>query len=404
MTSVRSSRPLRRTSTPRVVGVLVLALVASLMTVSRSSAQYNATAGTPSGSWTTAACYYRASVQSGTATSTADGITTVKIAAVDPSRSFLMFSTRHNLARPVAAELGGHIASATTLEFVQDTDEATQVTVTIERSVVEYACGVTVQRGSIVQTAATLDITISAVPSTAQAFVLWSKNPHMLDQTWDANDPVIGELTSTTNLEFRADALNVNHTIWWQVVAFTDAAMIDVQRGTTSLAVGATSVDVTLPTAVSSSRSFLLVGMRSPNGIDLASGMLRGRLTSSTTVTIDRSGTTVAVSEIGWQVVELFDGTSVQSATSAFATGSTVGNATLGTAVDLSHTNAFATTQTGGGQNGGRTTYTADDNLGVAAFALRLTSTTDMELRRDVSAVSGATANVAFSVVSWGLP
>jgi len=403
MTRVPARRSLPRATTSAVVGVVALALVASLLTVSRSSAQYTASAGTASGTLATAPCYYRASVQQGTATSTADGVTTVTIAAVDPNRSFLMFSTRHNLARPVAAELGGRIASATTLEFVRATDEATPVTVTIEWSVVEYACGVTVQRGSILQTAATLDITIAAVPSTAQAFVLWSKNPHLLDQTWDNNDPVVGDLTSTTNLEFRADALNVNHTIWWQVVSFADASMIGVQRGTTSLAVGATSVDVTLPTAVSTARSFLLVGLRSPSGMDMASGMLRGRL-SSTTATIDRSGTTVAITEIGWQVVELFDGSSVQSGTSAFATGSTIGNATLGTAVDLSHTNAFASTQTGGGQNGGRTTYTTDDNVGAAAFALRLTSTTNLELRRDVSAVSGASANVAFFVVSWGLP
>lgn len=382
---------------------LVAAALVALSSLSLSAASYSGTAGT-AGSFGTAACYYRATVQRGTAVSTADGITAATITAVDPARSFLMFTSRHNSNRPVGSEIGGRIASATSIEFYRDTDEATPVAMTIEWSVVTYACGVVVQRGSVVQTSATVDVALTPVASTAQAFVLWSKNVHAPDQLWDANDPVVGDLTSTTNLQFRADAANVNHTIWWEVVEFTDPAMIRVQRGTTSFTGGAVTNDVVLPTTFSGSRTFLLVGWRGPTGTDMASSMLRGRLSGSQTVALDRSGGTYDVTEVGYQVVELFDGTSVQSGSTGFCTTCTVGNAFLSTPVDLARTNAFASGQTGGGQNGGRTTYTADDVVGAAAFALALTSTTNLELQRDVSAASGASANVGFFVVSWGLP
>lgn len=381
------------------VGVAAVGLVTLGATLARSSASYTAADSTDA-SFGTASCYHRATVQRGTTTSTADGTTTVTISAVDTTRSFLMFTSRHSSNRPVGSEIGGHLASSTSIEFLRRTSEASPVTMTIDWSVITYACGVNVQRGSVVQTAATLDLTITAVASTAQAFVLWSKTTAPADQTWDDNDPVIGDLTSTTNLQFRADALNTGHTLWWQVVEFTDASMIRVQRGSTSLTGGTLSVDVTVPTAFTASRSFLLVGTRNPNIIDMASAMVRGRLTGTTTVSLDRSGGTYDVTEIGWQVVELFDGTSVLAATTGLAAAGVVNNATLASAVDLARTSAFASTHTGSGQNGGRTTYTADDIPGVSAFTLTLTSATTMDIRRENSA---AAANVSWFVVSWGL-
>ncbi len=388
--------------------VAVCAVVGALASVALSAASYTDATGTAA-SLGTAACYYRASVQTGTAVSTTDGVTTATIAAVDPTRAFLMFSTRHNSNRPVASEIGGRIASTTTLEFYRDTNEVTPVAMTIEWSVVEYACGVSVQRGSVLQTTATMDIALTPLAATAQAFVLWSKNVHELDQTWDQNDPVIGDLTTTSNLEFRANALNVNHTIWWQVVEFTDAAMIRVQRGSTSLTGGLLSVDASLASPADQGRSFVLVGTNQPGAADMASSMVRGWLSGSTTLSIDRLAGTVDLPEIGWQVAELLDGSTVAN---VFASLSGVATTSAGPlvdfgvtpgALDLARTNAFASTQTGGGQNGGRTTYVADDIVGVTSFAIRLTSTTDLEMRRDFAS-AGTTADVVVFIVSWGLP
>jgi hypothetical protein len=393
-----------RPARPRVAPAL-LAVVAGLVSgfgLTRATAGFSATTGSAA-SFGSAACYERATVQRGTATSTADGVTSVTISSVNTARAFLMFTTRSDSNRPVGSVIGGRLASSTSLEFLRDTDEISPVTMTIEWSVVEYACGVNVQRGSVVQTATTVDVAITPVAATAQAFVLWSKTPHEPDQAWDDNDPVVGDLTSTSNVQFRATALNVNHTIWWQVVEFTDASTINVQRGTTSLTGGVTSTSVTLPSSVNTSRSFALVGTRQPDVNDLASVLVRGRLTGAATLTIDRSAGTYDVDEIGWQVVELLDGSTVQSGTATVSSSVLTTDVAI-TAVTLARTSAFVSTQNGAGQSGGRTTYTADDVLGVASFGLTLTSTTNLHIARDNAPPTSGSSSVAWFVVSWGLP
>ena len=185
------------------------------------------------------------------------------------------------------------------------------------------------------------------------------------------------------------------------VAEFADASKIAVQRGTTSLTGGATSTAVTLPAAVDLTRSFLLVGTRSSGaGTDIGSGMVRGRFAGASTVTLDRAAAHYDVTEIGWQAVELSDGSTVQSGNASLASGASGATASL-TAVPLARSNAFAPTQTGGGQNGGRTDYVTDDVVGVAAFGLALTSATQLTLTRDDTS---AAADVAWFVVSWGFP
>jgi hypothetical protein len=88
------------------------------------------------------------SVQSGTATSSANGTITVPITNVDPAKSFLVFQTRHNLNRPVGSMIRGRIdATGDNLEFTRVTDETS--TMTIQWYVVEFLSGVSVQRGSL---------------------------------------------------------------------------------------------------------------------------------------------------------------------------------------------------------------------------------------------------------------
>ena len=90
----------------------------------------------------------------------------------------------------------------------------------------------------------------------------------------------------------------------------------------------------------------------------------------------------------------------MQSGSATIASGSASTTASL-TAVSLARSSAFASTQTGGGQNGGRTAYTADDVIGVASFTTALSSTTQLTLTR-VNTV--AAADVSWFVVSWGFP
>jgi hypothetical protein len=319
------------------------------------------------------------SVQSGTAVSSSNGTLTVPISSIDPARSFLVFQVRHDSNRPVAALLRGRIASATSLEFVRVTDEVTPVATTIQWYVASFASGVTVQRGEVAQATQTIDVPIAAVAAVNQAFVTWSKTPIASDGTWDTNDPLVAELTSTTNLQFRVNFETAAHIIWWQVIEFTNPADITVQKGSIATMTGATtSVTATLGSAVDVGRTFVLVGFRSSGaGADVGSRMLRARLTDSTTITIDRavSGTPDDITEIVWQAVELKDGSSVEGGSESFSGGTAQRVVSLARSFDPGRSLALASVQAAGGQNMGRTPYVADDVLGVASFTMALGAT-----------------------------
>ena len=235
-------------------------------------------------------------VQSGTATSTGGtcpapgGCTTsVTINSVDPAKSVLFFHSRHNSNRPPGSMIRGRILNSTTLEFVRVTDETS--TMTIRWYVVEFPSGVAVQRGEISsQSATTINVPITAVASVSQAFVTWSKTPNDNGGTMSSDDPILCELTTTANLQCRVNGTNPNHIIWWQVVEFTNPADINVQKGSTSLLGTALSTTATLGTPVDVTKTFVLAGYRTAGrGADIGTRMLRARLTSSTTIEIDRS-------------------------------------------------------------------------------------------------------------------
>ena len=102
------------------------------------------------------------------------------------------------------------------------------------------------------------------------------------------------------------------------MIEFTDSAKINVQTGTTSLTGAATLTTINLGTAVTTSRTFVLVGVRSsPPGGDISSSMVRARLISTTQITIDRQTANYNATEIVWQTIELKDGSKVQGGTFA---------------------------------------------------------------------------------------
>ena len=127
-----------------------------------------------------------------------------------------------------------------------------------------FVTGVRVQRGETTQDAlvknVTLPLTLSAVN---QAFVLWSKTRCSPDQAnWDTDDAIVGEITSTTNLQFRSNEAWGN-IITWQVIEFTNPADINVQTGSITTMTGATtSVTATFSTPVDANKTFVLVGFR----------------------------------------------------------------------------------------------------------------------------------------------
>jgi Peptidase family C25 len=340
------------------------------------------------------------SVQTGIATSNADGVLTVPITAINPAQSALFFDSNFDSNRPTSSAVAGRIASATTLEFVRATDEATPGTMSIRWYVVQWSSGVSVQRGVQAQNATVIDIPITAVAAVNQAFVTWSKFPQQTDvNNLDNDDPIIGELTTTTNLQFRVDMPRPVD-FYWQVIEFTNAADISVQKGSTALIGNTLSVDATLPIAVNPASTFVLVGYNTTSGAGPAIGarMVRAQLIDATTVRIDRSIGGADLTEIHWHAVELLDGSEVLRGSASFATGVATDVAGFGgRKLNLNGAVAFASVQVESGLNMGKTPFATDDIVGVCSVRSTLAATT-LTLER---ANTADTCDVGWFVVQF---
>ena len=88
----------------------------------------------------------RQATQSGSATiADTNTSTTVTITSVEMTRAFLVFSTTLSDSTPANTQVRGELTNSTTLKFTRSGNSGS---VTIKWSVVEYATGVTVQRGT----------------------------------------------------------------------------------------------------------------------------------------------------------------------------------------------------------------------------------------------------------------
>jgi len=340
-------------------------------------------------------------VQSGTAISTASGTVRVPIASVDPARAFLIFGTRHDDNRPTGSMVRGRIAAADTLEFARETFLADTTTIEIRWNVVEYADGVSVQRGEVAQTSTVVDVALpTPVAAVDQAFVTWSKTPAEGNAGFAGPQPILAELTSPSNLQIRAGGASADHLIWWQVVEFTNPGDINVQKGSiTTMGTDLATVTATLSPPMDPAKTFVLVGYNvTAGGADIGKRMLRAVLTNSTTVTIDRAVIGDPVSEIVWQAIELNDGSFVQGGSEYLASGTA--SKTVGIAsVDMSRSVPFASVQAAAGQSLGRSPYVLDDVLGVGSATMSLVSSTQLALRR-TSTVEGT--DIGWFVVEFG--
>jgi hypothetical protein len=338
-------------------------------------------------------------VQSGTTVNTTNGTQTIAISSVDITKSFLIFQVRSSGDRPVNTTVRGRLASATTIQFERSTNEGAPLAINIQWYVATFGSGVVVQRGTTTLSALTVNVPVTAVASMSQAFVVWSMTPNPTELEHGSDDAIAGDLTTTSNLQFRTNDPS-GHVVWWQVVEFTNPADINVQRGTVSTMTGATlSATATLGTAVDVSRTFVLAGFRTVGlGTDIGARMVRAQLTGPTTIAFDRgiSGSPDDMNEISWQAVELRDGSTVQRGSASFAAGVAQATATLVTRVNTTRAIAFASVQAGG-QSMGRTPYAANDAMGVATATAAL-APTQLTLDRNNTV---ATADIGWFVVQF---
>jgi hypothetical protein len=97
---------------------------------------------------------------------------------------------------------------------------------------------------------------------------------------------------------------------------------------------------------------------------------------------------TSTLPEIAWQAVELKDGSTVQSGSASFSAGTSQVVTSLGQAVNTNYAIAFGSAQACGGQNMGRSSYTADDVTGVASATVALSGTAVTLDRNDTTAAA----------------
>lgn len=339
-----------------------------------------------------------AGLQRGTALSTGNGTVTVTLPqAVDPARAVLFFSTRHDSDRPPGSMLRGRLATSTTVTFDRVSNQTSNID--INWTVVEFASGVNVQRGSFNMSSTTNNVPLSqSVGDVSQAFVLWSKSPGASDPTYSQDDPIGGRVLDSNTLQFSVVSANGNHVVDYQVVEFTNPGQVLVQSGVSQMSNGAAALDVNLATAVNPSSALVLAGYTSNDtGNQISRRMLNSELVDGSTVRFSRERTGIGIQDVIWQVVEFRDGTSVQQGLETFSSGEAVRSVALANTIDPAASVAFSGMQPVGGLNMGSSSYQSNDIPGTGSFTFDL-SAGRLDIQRSNAS---STSSVGWSVVTF---
>ncbi len=391
---VRTGRGVfRRVAVAMGVGMLVLSAIGSLAILSDSQL-------VPDGTLATASCFRAriGNVHSGTVTSSGDGTTSVTIPAVDPAASFVLHSVSAAGSGAGDGLVSVELTNSTTLDVVRRTTSTTAVTVAYH--VVEYDCGVRVQRGvSTGSTAAGRDVTITPTDP-ARAFTTVAVAPGAGAGVPSASQQVTGTLTGPTTVRLEAGAAPASDARWvWQVVEFVRTADIDALHETVVLASADTTTTVTLPAGVDPSRTLLLAGVRTASGT-LEQAAVTAEFTGDDQVTLRRTATGVAAT-VELQVIELLDGTAVQRGALTTADTATTETAALASPLDTTRATVLAT---GTGWGGAAATGRASAGADAIGRVLGRFSTDDASTVRVTRGRSDGSTTWTYQAVTWGGP
>jgi signal peptidase I len=329
----------------RVAPAVGAAVGASLAIGGVAMSLYAGVAAVAGNDFTTLECFDSrlGTVQSGNVTTTTAGSTTVAIAPVDPARSFLLYSASSASGDADDSVVLARLASPTSVELVRSTDGAPPAPIDVEWSVVEYTCGVTVQRGTAVGTGAgSIDVAIQPVDPAA-SFVTSSSTVAPGTSALGADHLMTVGFVDSDTVRLSSGGTIANGTEHhWQVVTFENDAEIRTQVVGTTMGDGSGSASVTIPSPVDTASTFLITSVASPDiGTDIGDRMVRARLVDATTVEITRQSTAGSV-EVSVQVVELRDGSTVQHGVLDLAAGQAVATATT-PPVTTARSTAFST-------------------------------------------------------------
>lgn len=154
-----------------------------------------------------------------------------------------------------------------------------------------------IQSGTAILTAQTLDVAITAVDLTKSVLIMSIKTT-TAGNTRESSLLIRGKLTSATNINFAMDAAFVEQiTVKWQVVTFNNVKSL--QRG--DLALSLTNQNVTI-SAVDPLKTLLFFNYNSTTATSFVSGnLVAGSIANATTLNFLQSGST---KNLHWQVIE----------------------------------------------------------------------------------------------------
>lgn len=319
------------------------------------------------------------SIYSGSVNLTGTSTTVSLCDSVDLTSSILVFSLSNNSQNVGECLVRGRLTNETTITFNRDASGSTAI---INWKVIYFSSGVSVQRGNRTINSATVNQSISAVSSLSNSFVILNMQNN--GSAYGDDDGVIAELTSTTNLQFRASAATFD--VDWQVVEYDSCVVqpISISLSGATATGSLTAVDVT---------KTMIIGTHYQSGSVNADDFPRTELTNSTTVTLTRNGTASTITYFGY-AVEFTDRTSVQHGSFSLGAGESTKTATI-TAVQTDRSVAVGTGQY---FSQGSTNFNSNDNIGYNWGAIDLDNSTTVSV---VRAQSSSAAVIPFQVISF---
>lgn len=237
---------------------------------------------------------------------------------LDTSKTMLFFSTRTTSAFPVDFQVIGRVLSTTQIQFERTGTPSTDII--IEYIVMEFVSGIYVQHMYFSLTTSPNNTTIADI-TLSKTFPILT-----LAQTgtaYGANDIIMAEITTTTNLQTTIGSLTTTP-MSVQVVQIDDAS---VQKLTGSYGTGATA-DVTV-TDITESLTFWLFTLYTTAGFNFQSLPYLGYVGTTTlrfTRAITAAGTNFTYMVY---VVELSTGITVQNISTVIASSGTTVSPTI---------------------------------------------------------------------------
>jgi hypothetical protein len=226
-------------------------------------------------------------------------------AAVDPSRSMLVFTARLDTAAPSCGAVSGQLEDATTVTFarwINCPSWATNSRVDVVFAVVEFASGVTVQRGSqpfdVNAPTPLANIPLSPVDR-ATTFVLVTHRSH--GGSFNNNDLPAGTLLDDVTLQLNQTQPEAA-VMEWQVVSMVGAR---VTHGSVVLDQDALSATGTTP-PVALDRGWLVYAPSGQNAVlyEVAPFQVAGTRPTPDTVAFSRKAAGMALN-VSYALVEL---------------------------------------------------------------------------------------------------